>query len=429
MSRGLGDVYKRQQPPLPQPGFAENKPRGLTPNGSALSDPALGQTAAPRGWAVGAVAVSADQHFATFFDSKLSQHMHDMGRIPIMHLLPGHALPDSANGPDVPLIFRIAEMKQGDRVRLGIDLLTGDRGISVWSASQTFTVSELTAPGGAALNGLVAQTVIQMGRHLRRLATQPEMAMAGQLIECIYQIFELSPDELTRAETGLEALLKDQPDAKTYAWMAFAKSFRIGQRFSPDATAQITEAHYYASRALEEDEYDPLVLSLAAHIHSYLFSEFDHAASLFERALKIDPEQAIGWDLYATMHAYTGQNAKSLSMANWGQHLGGNTPLSYYFDTTKCMAAALSGDHISAIEAGEKALAQRPGFNSILRYLISSQAHLGNMAAVDALREKLHAVEPDFSTGVLRATGYPGLATEGGHHFLSGLRKAGFDDK
>lgn len=209
--------------------------------------------------------------------------------------------------------------------------------------------------------------------------------------------------------------------------MAFAKSFQVGQRFTPDAAAQISEAQYYATRALEEDEFDPLVLSLAAHIHSYLFSEFDMAASLFERALKIDPEQAIGWDLYATMNAYAGDTRKSLAMASWAQHLGSNTPISYYFDTTKCIAAALAGDHTAAIEAGEKALVQRPKFNSILRYLISSHAHLGNVQMVESLRHKLVEIEPDFSTGVLRGSGYPGLATEGGRQFLLGLSKAGFD--
>lgn len=416
------------QVPAPSSGFAE-APAPSPTSGNGASSPVQHTTNLQQSWAVGAQMVSPDQAYATLLDAKLSQNMHEMGRIPVMRLWPGQPPPPVGQGPEVPMIFRTSEIQQGGNIRLMIDLLTGDQGISVWSTSQVFSPAELNAQGSAAINGMIAQAVIQIGRHLRARATQPDMAMAGQLIECIYQIFDLSADELSKAEETLTKLNKEQPNAKTFAWMAFAKSFQIGQRFSPDAASQIAEAHYFASRALEEDEYDPLVLSLAAHIHSYLFSEFDHAASLYERALKIDPEQAIGWDLYATMHAYTGRNDTSLAMASWGQHLGGNTPLSYYFDTTKCMAAALSGDHKTAIAAGQKALIQRPEFNSILRYLISSHAHLGDHQAVEDLREKLHSVEPDFSTDVLRSAGYPGLTTEGGRHFLAGLQKAGLGRK
>lgn len=383
-------------------------------------------------WAIGVQTGNAGQAHCGLLIDKLARNLREMGRIPSVRSFENTSVSKMRTefgGVEIPLVLRVSELNQGPAVRLSVELLTGKDGVTVWSSSQAFTPEDFAQPACPALNGLVSHAVIQIGRHLQRQATNPQMAGAGQLIECIYQMFGLSVNQLTSAEDKLAALLKQQPNAQTYAWMAFAKSFQVGQRFTPDAAAQISEAQYYATRALEEDEFDPLVLSLAAHIHSYLFSEFDMAASLFERALKIDPEQAIGWDLYATMHAYTGDTQKSLAMASWAQHLGSNTPISYYFDTTKCIAAALAGDHHAAIEAGEKALVQRPKFNSILRYLISSHAHLGNVQMVESLRQKLAEIEPDFSTEVLRGSGYPGLATEGGRQFLLGLRKAGFDDK
>ncbi len=387
--------------------------------------PALAPT-----WAIGVQSGMAGDAHAGLLIDKLTRNLREMGRVPSVRTFENQPLSQMRSEfgrVEIPLVLRVTELSQGPSVRLSVELLTGKDGVTVWSSSQAFTPEDFAQPACPALNGLVSHAVIQIGRHLQRQATSPQMAGAGQLIECIYQMFGLSVNELTSAEDKLAHLLKVQPNAQTYAWMAFAKSFQVGQRFTPDAAAQISEAQYYATRALEEDEFDPLVLSLAAHIHSYLFSEFDMAASLFERALKIDPEQAIGWDLYATMNAYAGDTKKSLAMASWAQHLGSNTPISYYFDTTKCIAAALAGHHTAAIEAGEKALVQRPRFNSILRYLISSHAHLGNVQMVESLRQKLVEIEPDFSTEVLRGSGYPGLATEGGRQFLLGLSKAGFD--
>lgn len=393
-----------------------------------VSDPTQPKQAAT--WAIGVQSGMAGDAHAGLLIDKLTRNLREMGRVPSVRTFENQPLSQMRSEfgqVEIPLVLRVTELDQGPSVRLSVELLTGKDGVTVWSSSQAFAPNDFAQPACPALNGLVSHAVIQIGRHLQMHATSPQMAGAGQLIECIYQMFGLSVNELSSAEDKLAHLLKVQPNAQTYAWMAFAKSFQVGQRFTPDAAAQISEAQYYATRALEEDEFDPLVLSLAAHIHSYLFSEFDMAASLFERALKIDPEQAIGWDLYATMNAYAGDTRKSLAMASWAQHLGSNTPISYYFDTTKCIAAALAGDHTAAIEAGEKALVQRPKFNSILRYLISSHAHLGNVQMVESLRHKLVEIEPDFSTGVLRGSGYPGLATEGGRQFLLGLSKAGFD--
>ncbi len=385
------------------------------------------QTAAQT-WAIGLQEVSPAQPRAAALSQKLMRNLFEMGRIPVLctdERVLANAGRTGAGQVTLPLYVRFTETPLGEDIRLSVELVSPDSGVTLWNASQAFNRSSSGEPAYSDLNAIVSQTVIEIGRLLKSTATSPDIARAGVLIECIYQIFGLSEDHLHSADKKLEMLLKHQPNAQTYAWMAFSKSFQVGQRFTPDAAAQISEAQYYATRALEEDEFDPLVLSLAAHIHSYLFSEFDLAASLYERALKLDPEQTLGWDLYATLNAYTGRNSRALAMASWAQHLGANTPISYYFDTTRCIAATLAGDHESAIAAGERALVQRPRFNSVLRYLISSHAHLGNVQMLESLRQRLKEVEPDFSAEVLQGTGYPGLGTEGGLHFLEGLRKAG----
>lgn len=377
-------------------------------------------------WAIGLQDVPPHQPCASLFRQKLMRNLYEMGRIPVLSIDP-HMQAKARQDVAMPLFIRMNEVTLENEVRLTVELVSRENGVTLWVSSQAFTKTAFEDPTSSNLNAIVSQTVIQLGRLLQSLAFSPDSARAGVLIECIYQIFGLSEDHLNSADEKLQTLLKHQPNAQTYAWMAFSKSFQVGQRFTPDAAAQISEAQYYATRALEEDEFDPLVLSLAAHIHSYLFSEFDLAASLYERALKLDPEQTFGWDLYATLNAYAGRNSKALAMASWAQHLGANTPISYYFDTTKCIAAALAGDHKSAIAAGERALVQRPKFNSILRYLISSHAHLGNVQMLESLCQRLNEVEPDFSAKVLQGTGYPGLGTEGGLNFLKGLRKAGLD--
>ncbi|UXN60172.1 SARP family transcriptional regulator [Phyllobacterium zundukense] len=245
------------------------------------------------------------------------------------------------------------------------------------------------------------------------------------LVEAVNSIFRLSREDLDRAERILHKIAADRPSSSVYAWLAFIRTFRVGQRFSPYDSTIIEEAEFYARKALELDVNNSVALALVGHVHSFLFCEYDYAAGLFERAIRINPAQPLGWDLYSMLHCYAGQPEKAMAMANWVQNLGFYSVHKYYFDTTKCISAALAGDHAAAIAAGEDALRMRPDFNSLLRYMAASHAHRDEMELAGRYVERLEAVEPNFSIESLKDNRYPLLKTGGGKMLIAGLTKAG----
>jgi tetratricopeptide (TPR) repeat protein len=245
------------------------------------------------------------------------------------------------------------------------------------------------------------------------------------LVEAVNAIFRLSREDLDRAERILHNIAAERPSSSVYAWLAFIRTFRVGQRFSPYDSTIIEEAQFYARKALELDINNSVALALVGHVHSFLFCEYDYAAGLFERAIRINPAQPLGWDLYSMLHCYAGQPEKAMAMANWVQNLGFYSPHKYYFDTTKCISAALAGDHAAAISAGEDALKMRPDFNSLLRYMAASHAHRNEMELAGRYVERLEAVEPNFSIESLQDNRYPLLKTGGGKMLIAGLTKAG----
>jgi len=240
------------------------------------------------------------------------------------------------------------------------------------------------------------------------------------------RMLELSRDDLLAAEQILQKGLQERPNAaQAHALMAFLITFQIGQRFRFEDSELIERAQEHAAMARELSKDNALISALVAHVHSYLFGEYDFAAGLFEQALRQNPTQTLAWDLYSMLHTYAGQPRPALSMARWACHLGQFSPYRYYFETSRAISACFAGEHVLAVEAAKYALSERPQFNSLLRVLVSSMAHLGNRDAAELYLEKLNAVEPDFSIDALKASGYPGLETAGGRHFLEGLTKAG----
>lgn len=334
-----------------------------------------------------------------------------------------HAIAEARDTP--PLAVRIRVIQSEGQSRVGIEVLKSRDYSLQWSGDCQLRNADIVNGNIQYAHGLIERTVQEVTRFFSSYEVNESTFLTGQMYGAVNRMFELAPGDLDRADRTLRTILRERPSAQAYAWLAFAQTFRVGQRFCVDAHPHIEEAQYNANKALELDASNALVLSLVAHIHSYLFSEFDVAAALFERAIRINPAQPMGWDLYAMLHAYVGENEKACAMANWVQFLGQNSPLSYYYDTTKCITSALVGDYHSANLSGRQALCQRPKFNSILRYLISSNAHMGHMEEARKLLEKLRTIEPDFSVSTLLDTGYPVLDTAGGKNFVDGLLKAG----
>ncbi|WP_271894031.1 SARP family transcriptional regulator [Candidatus Phyllobacterium onerii] len=275
------------------------------------------------------------------------------------------------------------------------------------------------------LHGLINHLIDEVNGSFLFRGEGGKLERETTMIEAVNSVFRLSRGDLDRAERILHNIAAERPSSSVYAWLAFIRTFRVGQRFNAYDSTIVEEAQFYARKALELDANNSIALALVGHVHSFLFCEYDYAAGLFERAIKLNPAQPLGWDLYSMLHCYAGQPEKALAMANWVQNLGFYSVHKYYFDTTKCISAALAGDHAAAISAGEDALKMRPDFNSLLRYMAASHAHRDEMELAGKYVERLEAVEPNFSIESLKDNRYPLLKTGGGKMLIAGLTKAG----
>lgn len=302
---------------------------------------------------------------------------------------------------------------------------TTDHGL-LWTGSVTLDRAAVEAHDTSAAHRLLNEVVDEIKRHF---VDQDDDDPGGpppdhSLLRAINAMFRLSRGDLAMSEDALRRHIDLKPSSQAYAWLAFLMTFRIGQRFADSAFTH-EQAQECARKALELDNGNAVTLALVGHVHSFLFGEYDFASGLFERSIRVNPTQPLSWDLYSMLHAYAGQPEKGLRMASWARHLGTFSPIRYYFDTSRCITAALSGRYEIAIEAGEQALRERPDFNALLRYLVASCARVGDMATARRLLDRLESVEPDFSVGSLVAARYPILQTEGGSALISGLIKAG----
>jgi len=318
--------------------------------------------------------------------------------------------------------YRVA----GEQVHLNVALTRNHDQSLLWMGGTTLDRRAVEHGDLTASHQFLNEAIDRLRAYfLERSQLGLDEAGSGEsLFGAINAMFRLSRGDLEASEASLRRIIATRPSSQAYAWLSFLMTFRVGQRFA-DWASTIEAAQEYGRRSLELDGSNAVSLALVGHVHSYLFGEYDFASGLLERAIRANPAQALTWDLYSMLQAYAGDPQKGLKMASWGRQLAGSSPYRYYFDTSRSINAALAGDYDVAIEAGESALAERPEFNTLLRYLVASHAHRGDLRAAQSFLSRLMAVEPDFSVSALVDARYPIIETEGGRHLLDGLLKAG----
>ncbi|KAB1121591.1 SARP family transcriptional regulator [Neorhizobium galegae] len=436
----VDDVFEPRQQPrrdvstlsalLPLTGLPDQRPTNI-PSAAAGNDPDKPPSPDNIQWTIALQppivlgAGDGGQIAALQFQNLLAKAIFDGLGLGITDLSfdPHLGQPDRKMG--LPLCLQLRLTFDGSQVlvELAIKHLLDNR--IIWLGSRMIGRTQMERSEYGIAAALISQAVDQLSLFQELSGGDGRLTRDGLFIDAVNAIFRLSRGDLEKAEKRLQEQVQYQPRASAFAWLSFIRTFQVGQRFSALDAHLIEEAQAYARKALELDPNNSVSLALVGHVHSFLFREYDYAAGLFEKSIRLNPALPLGWDLYAMLHCYAGQPEKASAMARWVQELGVYSPHKYYFDTTKCISAGLAGDHVAAIAAGEDALHSRPNFNSLLRYLASSHAHTGNLEAARQYVERLDKVENGFSITSFRGTGYPLLSTGGGKLLLDGLIKAG----
>lgn len=257
------------------------------------------------------------------------------------------------------------------------------------------------------------------------LRNRPDLQARQLLLSAVDDLFDIGKERLFRAEARIRQSLALAPSSQASAWLAFASTFKVGQKHAELARADVEEVEYLVRRALELDPANSLSLTLCGHVVSYLFRNPEDAAELFVKALALNPNRALTWDLFSVLHSYSGRPDLGLKCAEWARHIGLHSPYGYYFDASCCISASLAGRHDEAVAHGRRALAGRPNFNPVLRFLVSSLGHLKRPGEAQIHLARLRTLEPAFSIGSVLQGDHAPMQARHRDDFLAGLRGAG----
>jgi DNA-binding SARP family transcriptional activator/TolB-like protein len=238
-------------------------------------------------------------------------------------------------------------------------------------------------------------------------------------------IGRLEREPFMQAGAYLNRAIELEPDyAAAHAWYAYWQMFLVGQDWAPDPRAVMEEAGRLAERAIRLDPLDARGLTIAGHVRAFLHHSLREAISLHERALSLNPNLAMAWNLSGVAHAYLGDWEEAERRITRYKKLSPLDPHAFFFDTAFIIVALLKRDDESAVAAGRAVTQMNPSFSAAFKPYLAALGHAGRLPEASVVLSRLLAIEPDFTIERFLAT-TPIEQPGNREHFAEGLRRAG----
>jgi TolB-like protein len=312
--------------------------------------------------------------------------------------------------------------RAGRRVRITAQLIDAVADAHLWadrfdgSLEDVFDLQDQVAISVA---GVIEPTL--QAAEIRRSSDRPthDLTAYDLYLRALALAFSWEKDAEIRALDLLERAIERDPGYGA----ALAQAARCHQdlhvnNWTGDPEESRRRGIDLARRALQVAGEDPNVLSDAAYVLGYFGEEIDVAMALLDRALKLNPSSARGWQRSGWLRAWAGQPDLAIEHFKTSLRLDPREQRANPF-----MGIGVAHFFARRFEDARSTLLQslqeKPNWVPSYRFLASCYAHMGRLAetqeTVKRLRTLTNVVVP--SAGHWRNTEHREL-------FLSGLRLA-----
>lgn len=317
----------------------------------------------------------------------------------------------------------------GRRLRITLRLVDlRDGGQIVWARRFDRQTSDLLTLQEEIAAEVVAQVDPEiLAIESRRAAQRPasDSAAYDLLLRALPSLGRLEREHFMQSGQLLRQAISLEPDfAAAYAWYACWLTLLIGQGWAKDRDAAVNDAAHHAERAITLDPQDAKGLTIAGHVRASLQRRIREGIALYERALALNPNLAMGWALSGLAHLYLGDWEEGERRLQRYKQLAPTDPHAFHYDTGFSLIALAKRDYEGVIVAGRSVSERNPAFSIACEPYLAALGHLGQMQEAAVVRRRLLTIDPGFNVeSYLRNS--PFERVEDREHVARGLRLAG----
>jgi adenylate cyclase len=317
-------------------------------------------------------------------------------------------------------------------IRTAVELTDAQSGFSLWAYSSEFLPSELFKMQEQLVERIVTRIAPSIrDEELRRaIRKRPDnMTAYDRTLQALHLMDYMDKETFGQARDVLRQAMQDDPHfAMPVAWSVWWYIVWVGQGWSTDPAGDFAAARELAERAIALDPNNALGLAMMAHFRSFLLHDYDAALLFFARALEAGSGNAIVATMYAVTLAYLGRGEEAVRCANEAIRL---SPLDHRMFLFHCIlgwAHFAAGSYDEAAKWARASENASPRFTANLRILIGSLAAIGEDREARTAAARLLELEPDFTLSRYERTLLPYRDPEIRARLLGCLRSAGLPE-
>jgi TolB-like protein/DNA-binding SARP family transcriptional activator len=342
----------------------------------------------------------------------------------------GLALDIPRIGADLGVRYLVLGSVQRDasRVRVRAQLVEAATGAMLWSDHHDGALEEafdLQDRLTERIVGAIAPSV-RMAEIERARRKRPEsLAAYDYVMRALPQIWAITREtNIEGLKLVTEAIRLDPNYALAYAYASWCQFWRFANNWAEDLEQCRIDARELVQKALSLDGNDPAVLSIAALSATAIYNDLDEASAYMEKALRIDPNYAWGWNRSGYIHIYRDEIDTALAHFDRMAQLSPFDPLTFNRLVGAGLAHYCAGRYDEAVRLAEQARIERPGLPWAYRVLAAANAERGNMAGAAAAAKALVLNAPDVTIGRLMES-MPFQRADIRNRFAAGLVASG----
>lgn len=193
-----------------------------------------------------------------------------------------------------------------------------------------------------------------------------------------------------------EALNRVPNSAETHAWLGKWYTLSVFNGWSSDVSKDTQKAVDCTARALDLNPENSFCLTIDGFAQNNLLQKMDIAEERYDKALSVNPNEALGWLLSGTLDVFRDHPSSAVKAVERAKSLSPIDPFGYFYDTQIAGAYMASKEYDHAIALIERSLSVNNRHLSTMRMKIAALHYLGRTDEAKKTASEFLRYQPDY---------------------------------
>ncbi|WP_419905187.1 hypothetical protein [Kiloniella sp.] len=340
-------------------------------------------------------------------------------------------LADVRRALNVEYVIHGSYRQDGERFHLDADFLDAESGRIIWSRQFSAKMSDFLNGGEeivADISRQIGQSILSTSIELATSKPLPEVASHALLVSGVSLMHRLKLASFAKARPLIEEIIRKSPKhANLYAWLGKWYVLSIHKGWSNDVVKDSQIACDCTARALDLDPDCSFSLAVDGLAQITLYKDFDLAFKRYDRAVDLNPNDALAWLLKGTSHAFRDEGDRAVAYTQRARSLSPLDPYKYYYESLSATALISNQQYEEALKFAESSLLENRRHVSTLRAKTMALQFLGREQEAAVAAKELLIIDPNLTvSGYLK--NHPASEFSTGQEWANSLRAAGIPE-